>query len=1208
MIKTTRISVAVMLLFCFVSITQAATYYASPTGTGTVCQPASNPCLLFTALPKLVGGDTLYLRGGTYTEDIQLGNAKSYTLPSGTSDTNRTLFAGFPGETVFLSRGIFLEYYDPGSLQYVTFDNLKIINPVNQRGFQFYGTTMSYLRFQNSEVSGAEQGVTGGNWGYGGPGTPIPHHIEFINLHIHHNGGGTLAHNFYTCTHDSVIRDSHIHHATGYGIQLLDGTRSNCGDRYQIYNNDIHDNGPDPGVGGGTGGGGITLNATTDARVYNNVIWNNKVGAGVQISYQHAENVRIENNTLYGNDGPAMIFGHALSDGGVPCINCSARNNIMSGNKFNRAELDGGTTSVTYQTNLCPAADTGCTNTGNAQFTNAAGGDFSLLVSSDARNTGTTLTGFSTDLVGTGRPQGAAWDIGAYEYVEGGTPPPATTFYVDPNNLGGTCNAGNPGTITQPVCTIAQGIALLQPGNTLYLRAATYNELISNASNIPSGTGENTRTTIAGYPGEDAVLTGGTSKGVFLYYPTGTLQYVTFDNLHFDGAQFQATCGGVTYIRLQNSEIENAPASGIFAGDFAGVPNSCGNPHHFEYINLHVHHNGYTYGGDPTHNIYACQQYTVIRDSVIHNSGGYGIQWFDSLRNNCGDNSQIYNNTIYNNGVERHYGGLVVGYSDNMRVYNNVVYNNDTNGIEIVFGNLNNVQVDNNTVYGNGGSAIVLGYSPGSNPCVSCKVRNNILANNTNNHVSIQGGTTGVTYATNLCVAAATGCQTIGTPDFTNAGAADFTLQASSDARNVGTTLTDFAFDRNNAARNQGGAWEIGAYEYSEGGSGGPATSNPVYVAKTGSDANSCGDAESQSTPKLTLASACQCMTIPGKTMYIKAGTYTESLDTGVCAITGGSGPSYTNATTIASFANDAVTIKSAAGYGTALFLRASESYIIFKGSAANRLNFDGDGGAGNTIALYPGTHHIRFEYIEAKNADLYEVLYSQSANNIEIYDSLFHDGALDGIAIDGTSSGWIIQRVSSYSNGGVGISAPTYSGTHSGTLIGESRIYSNIGNGVEFGANTGAVLWNNLIYNNTGMGVLLKNNSSGTQLYNSNISGNTGEEFRCNTGATSIQLTNNIIWPHALTDNCTATKLTNQTSDPLFVSFPSNQQLQDGSTAINTGTTLLNVTTDIAGTHRPQGINYDKGAYERDIAPSPSGPDVTVLKKSLRNRGMFFN
>jgi hypothetical protein len=63
---------------------------------------------------------------------------------------------------------------------------------------------------------------------------------------------------------------------------------------------------------------------------------------------------------------------------------------------------------------------TGGINGGAINFVNAAANDYRLLGNSPAVNAGATLTGFNYDIAGTTRPQGAAWDMGAYEYVSGG--------------------------------------------------------------------------------------------------------------------------------------------------------------------------------------------------------------------------------------------------------------------------------------------------------------------------------------------------------------------------------------------------------------------------------------------------------------------------------------------------------------------------------------------------------------------------------------------------------------------------------------------------------------------------------------------------------------------------------------------------------------------------------------------------------------------
>ena len=49
------------------------------------------------------------------------------------------------------------------------------------------------------------------------------------------------------------------------------------------------------------------------------------------------------------------------------------------------------------------------------------------------------------------------------------------------------------------------------------------------------------------------------------------------------------------------------------------------------------------------------------------------------------------------------------------------------------------------------------------------------------------------------------------------------------------------------------------------------------YVAKTGSDNNSCSQAQSQLTPKLTIAAGVRCLAA-GDSLQIRSGTYDERL------------------------------------------------------------------------------------------------------------------------------------------------------------------------------------------------------------------------------------------------------------------------------------------------------------------------------------------
>src|SRR5713101_8675509 len=97
----------------------AATYYVATTGndanSGTQAQPFRT---IAKGLTVLRTGDTLYLRGGTYAENIDNNNQ---TIPSGTSWSNAVTLAAYPSETVTI-RG-YVNLAAP-SIQYLIMDHL----------------------------------------------------------------------------------------------------------------------------------------------------------------------------------------------------------------------------------------------------------------------------------------------------------------------------------------------------------------------------------------------------------------------------------------------------------------------------------------------------------------------------------------------------------------------------------------------------------------------------------------------------------------------------------------------------------------------------------------------------------------------------------------------------------------------------------------------------------------------------------------------------------------------------------------------------------------------------------------------------------------------------------------------------------------------------------------------------------------------------
>ena len=98
------------------------------------------------------------------------------------------------------------------------------------------------------------------------------------------------------------------------------------------------------------------------------------------------------------------------------------------------------------------------------------------------------------------------------------------------------------------------------------------------------------------------------------------------------------------------------------------------------------------------------------------------------------------------------------------------------------------------------------------------------------------------------------------------------------------------------------------------------------YVAKTGSDSKSCTQAQSASTPKLTIKAGLACLK-GGDTLIIKAGTYNE----GIPIKTIPSGASNSSHTVIRAAAGEKVVINGVVN-GAGVMLIYSRSFITFDG------------------------------------------------------------------------------------------------------------------------------------------------------------------------------------------------------------------------------------------------------------------------------------
>jgi parallel beta-helix repeat protein len=342
----------------------------------------------------------------------------------------------------------------------------------------------------------------------------------------------------------------------------------------------------------------------------------------------------------------------------------------------------------------------------------------------------------------------------------------------------------------------------------LFLRGGTYVGLASRSGNptIPAGTSWSSPVTIRSYPGEQVTIT--IAGGEFCLAIENT-SYVVIDGLILDG-QNTAINGtkiryGAHHIRIQNSEIKNAVYSGILLPDEG--TSSQGSD---EFINLDVHNNGTRPRYD--HGIYMSVPNCLIERSSFHNNAAFGIQ----LDNGPANNTIIrYNKSYSNTGPGYDGGGLVITRGTGNIVYNNLFYNNAGTGMLIEY-NPTDIKVYNNTVYNNGQEGMY--FYQGTRGLV----RNNISYGSGASDLRIEQ-TSGITVEKNVTgngILRVSDSGTVltgnltGNPLFVNAGGSDFHLQLSSLAINQGVTVTEVTNDFEGVSRPQGGAYDIGAYEF----------------------------------------------------------------------------------------------------------------------------------------------------------------------------------------------------------------------------------------------------------------------------------------------------------------------------------------------------------------------------------------------------------
>jgi hypothetical protein len=399
-----------------------STYYVSTTGSdsnpGTIAQPFVT---INHGASVLQPGDTLYIRGGTYAEFL------NNVVPSGTSWASPVTIAACQGETVTIEasgsggNGMI----KCAGRQYIIFQNL-ILDGANLTGS---ASAIVYLTGSGSVGSNhirfigcTSQGISGSNvqnFFIQDTGTAQSNYNEFIKCKAGGNNTNGLNHAWYIQGNCNLLDSCDAYDTGGEAIQIYKsaGVNGTDGGGNIIRNCKIHDSGKAK-----AGACGLVVGVGDGNLVYNNLICNNPTS--IQVDYG-ASNSKIYNNICY-NSTYAKDFGIRIGYMGG-ASNTTVENNIVWATAGSDAIANYGTGTVcSYnlgdKTMQNEGRGTGSFSHNlvgssyNPLFVDPLAANFHLQAGSPAIDAGTMIALVAMDFDGIPRPQGAAYDIGAYEY------------------------------------------------------------------------------------------------------------------------------------------------------------------------------------------------------------------------------------------------------------------------------------------------------------------------------------------------------------------------------------------------------------------------------------------------------------------------------------------------------------------------------------------------------------------------------------------------------------------------------------------------------------------------------------------------------------------------------------------------------------------------------------------------------------------------
>jgi hypothetical protein len=392
------------------------------------------------------------------------------------------------------------------------------------------------------------------------------------------------------------------------------------------------------------------------------------------------------------------------------------------------------------------------------------------------------------------------------------------------------------------------------------------------------------------------------------------------------------------------------------------------------------------------------------------------------------------------------------------------------------------------------------------------------------------------------------------------------------------------------------------------------------YVAPSGG--GSCST--NRNAPQGGVSQGVGCLS-PGDTLYLRAGTYTETLDNGV-TVTFPQGTS-TNPITIAGDPGDparSAIIRSPNGVSWVIGINnfgdctpsCPNFWLVFDNLTLDGGYFTGNNSGAGVMGL--SGSHITVKNSTLKNTTGNGIISGGSYNtysNLDVSEVGHVSG--HGYYLPGDHN--IIENNTIHDSDryGIQIFDSHEAGRSHDNIIRNNKIW-NV-NRVAYWAivmsNANNLAYNNIIWNNRA-GIQIDYGCVGCQAYNNTIYNNafdpnSGDCVYVSDSSPGVRVQNNICWQNlrdGINNNAGATANKNLCQgagcefyqNPQFVNAGNADfHLQSNSPAIDQGTPISAFSTDLAGNPRPLGAGWDMGAYEVGGAPPPTRLRFTTQPQS---------